>query len=55
MSEAERILAAARTVVGCWMEELASQAARTIVESASLTYVESPCIADEVRRLGSQR
>jgi predicted CoA-binding protein len=36
---------------GCWMEHAASQAARTTVESADLRYVESPYIADEVRRL----
>ena len=38
---------------GCWMEQGASRAARTVVESA-LAY-ESPYIADEVRRLGIHR
>jgi predicted CoA-binding protein len=37
---------------GCWMGPGESLAARTIVEDAGLTYLESPYIADEVRRLG---
>jgi predicted CoA-binding protein len=37
---------------GCWMDEAASQAARAIVESAGLTYLEAPYIADEVRSRG---
>jgi hypothetical protein len=40
---------------GCWMEPGASQTARAIVEAAGLAYVESPYIADEVRRLGIGR
>jgi predicted CoA-binding protein len=40
---------------GCWMEQGASRAARTVVESAGLAYVESPYIAGEVRRLGIHR
>lgn len=35
---------------GCWMDEAASRTARAMVESAGLTYVEAPYIADEVRR-----
>ena len=38
---------------GCWMDQAASQAARAIVESAGLTYVEAPYIADEVRSRGT--
>ena len=34
---------------GCWMDQTASRAAREIVESAGLTYLEAPYIADEVR------
>ncbi len=37
---------------GCWMPGDASQQARAIVESAGLTYVEAPYIADAVRSLG---
>ena len=37
---------------GCWMDQAASQAARAVVESAGLTYVEAPYIADEVRSQG---
>jgi predicted CoA-binding protein len=40
---------------GCWMEPAASQTARTVIEAAGLTYVESPYIADEVRRLGIRK
>ena len=34
---------------GCWLDPAASQAARAAVESAGLTYIEAPCIGDEVR------
>jgi len=37
---------------GCWMDQAASRAAREIVESAGLTYLEAPYIADEVRSRG---
>lgn len=37
---------------GCWMDPGESRKARAIVEDAGLTYLESPYIADEVRRLG---
>ena len=37
---------------GCWMDEAASRAAREIVESAGLAYIDTPYIADEVRRGG---
>jgi predicted CoA-binding protein len=37
---------------GCWMGPDASEKSRAIIEKAGLTYVESPYIADEVRRLG---
>jgi predicted CoA-binding protein len=37
---------------GCWMDQTASRAAREIVESAGLTYLEAPYIADEVRSRG---
>jgi predicted CoA-binding protein len=40
---------------GCWMPEAASREARATVESAGLTYVEAPYIADAVRRLGIHR
>jgi predicted CoA-binding protein len=36
---------------GCWMPEDAAREARAIVESAGLTYVAAPYIADAVRRL----
>ncbi len=45
----------ARDPHGCWMEPGASQTARAIVEAAGLTYMESPYIADEVRRRGIRR
>ena len=38
---------------GCWMDQAASQAARAVVESAGLVYIEAPYIADEVRSRGS--
>ena len=37
---------------GCWMDQAVSRAAREIVESAGLTYLETPYIADEVRSRG---
>jgi predicted CoA-binding protein len=37
---------------GCWMDQAASRAAREIVESAGLTYLEALYIADEVRSRG---
>jgi len=37
---------------GCWMDQAASRAAREIVESAGLAYIEAPYIADEVRSRG---
>ena len=37
---------------GCWMDQAVSRAAREIVESAGLTYLEAPYIADEVRSRG---
>ena len=37
---------------GCWMDQAASRAAREIVESAGLAYIEAPSIADEVRSRG---
>jgi CoA binding domain len=39
---------------GCWMDQAASQAARAVVESVGLTYIEAPYIADEVRSRGSR-
>jgi len=39
---------------GCWMDHAASQAARAVVESAGLMYIEAPYIADEVRSGGSR-
>jgi len=39
---------------GCWMDQAASRAARTVVESAGLTYIEAPYIADEVRSGGGR-
>jgi len=39
---------------GCWMDHAASQAARAVVESAGLMYIEAPYIADEVRGGGSR-
>ena len=38
---------------GCWMDRAASEAARAVVESAGLAYIEAPYIADEVRNRGS--
>ncbi len=35
---------------GCWVPEAESRTARTLVESAGLQYLESPYIADAVRR-----
>jgi predicted CoA-binding protein len=40
---------------GCWMPGDASQEARAVVESAGLTYVEAPYIADAVRSLGIRK
>jgi predicted CoA-binding protein len=37
---------------GCWLPEARSHAARTMVESAGLSYVDDTYIADAVRRLG---
>jgi predicted CoA-binding protein len=37
---------------GCWVPEEESRQARGIVESAGLTYLEQPYIADAVRQLG---
>jgi len=37
---------------GCWMDQAVSRAAREIVESAGLAYLETPYIADEVRSRG---
>jgi len=34
---------------GCWLDRAASEAARAVVESAGLAYIEAPYIADEVR------
>jgi predicted CoA-binding protein len=39
---------------GCWMDQPTSQAARAVVESAGLTYIEAPYIADEVRSGGGR-
>jgi hypothetical protein len=39
---------------GCWMDQASSQAARAVVESAGLAYIEAPYIADEVRNRGSR-
>jgi hypothetical protein len=36
------------------MDQAASQAARAVVESVGLTYIEAPYIADEVRSRGSR-
>lgn len=44
--------AGAKDPHGCWMEPDASKTARAIIEEAGLTLVESPYIADEVRRRG---
>jgi len=43
-----------KTPDGCWMDQAASQAARAVVESAGLAYIEAPYIADEVRSRGSR-
>ncbi|WP_020576723.1 CoA-binding protein [Actinopolymorpha alba] len=40
---------------GCWTPEEESREARRIVESAGLTYVEDPYIADAVRQRATQR
>jgi predicted CoA-binding protein len=40
---------------GCWMNMAESQQARAIVESAGLTYVQGPYIADAVRRLAIRK
>ncbi len=40
---------------GCWLPWAESQEARAIVESADLTYVEGPYIADAVRRLAIRK
>ena len=42
-----------KTPDGCWMDRAASEAARAVVESAGLAYIEAPYIADEVRNRGS--
>jgi len=39
---------------GCWMDRAASEAARAVVESAGLAYIDAPYIADEVRSRGSR-
>ncbi|HEX4704379.1 MAG TPA: CoA-binding protein [Pseudonocardiaceae bacterium] len=39
---------------GCWVEEDASRAAREIVESAGLEYVDDVYLADAVRLLGGR-
>ena len=39
---------------GCWMDQASSRAARAVVESAGLAYIEAPYIADEVRNRGSR-
>jgi predicted CoA-binding protein len=39
---------------GCWMDQASSQAARAVVESAGLAYIEAPYIADEVRSRGTR-
>jgi hypothetical protein len=43
----------ARDTRGCWMAAERSAEAREIVESAGLTYIESPYIADAVRRVSA--
>ena len=43
-----------KTTDGCWMDQAASQAARAVVESAGLAYIEAPYIADEVRSRGTR-
>ncbi|HKB29602.1 MAG TPA: CoA-binding protein [Streptosporangiaceae bacterium] len=40
---------------GCWTAEATSRQARAIVESAGLTYVETPYIADAVRQRGIRK
>jgi predicted CoA-binding protein len=40
---------------GCWMSSEDSQQARKIVESAGLTYVAEPYIADVARQLGGRK
>ncbi len=45
----------ARDPRGCWLEPEASQMARAIIEEAGLAYIQSPYIADEVRRLGNRK
>jgi predicted CoA-binding protein len=37
---------------GCWLDQATSRAARAIVESAGLTYLEANYIADEARSRG---
>jgi predicted CoA-binding protein len=41
----------AKDVSGCWMPDEESQRARDIVETAGMTYVEAPFIADVARSL----
>jgi predicted CoA-binding protein len=41
-----------RDPTGCWTPVEASREARGLVESAGLSYIEGPYIADAVRRLG---
>jgi predicted CoA-binding protein len=43
-----------KTPQGCWMDQATSREARAIVESAGLTYVEAPYIADAVRSRGAR-
>jgi predicted CoA-binding protein len=43
-----------KTPDGCWMDQATSREARAIVESAGLTYVEAPYIADAVRSRGAR-
>jgi predicted CoA-binding protein len=39
---------------GCWMDQASSRAARAVVESAGLAYIDAPYIADEVRSRGGR-
>jgi predicted CoA-binding protein len=43
-----------KTTDGCWMDQSSSQAARAVVESAGLAYIEAPYIADEARSRGGR-
>jgi hypothetical protein len=50
-SQSGRNETGANDAAGCWVPDDESQARRTIVEAAQLTYIDSPYIADVARQL----